>query len=554
MATVKTHRIKTVIALVILFVISTISGQPVRSGRKGSAEALGHRPGPDFDETSATVQRQQVHQWLISEVIREGLRVPISVSVNQEEIARVENDQSVPVKVGLTKSVGRRIAFADLAASGVSRATRMRAPGALRGTSDGGYVFTAVIESPGAIGLRIHFSEFWLPDQAELYLFTSDGQVFGPYTGGGPHGDGQFWSHTVMAERTILQLRHFGMVTQEDLQDTWFVVSKLAHITPKFLSGPHCSYNETCVENAECQDTATAVADARNAVAHMQWVSGPYLYMCTGGLLADTDSSSAIPYFLSANHCISRNKDARNLECFFQLTVPCGTTNCPDVFDNRASHPQSLRTLGATIKATNSTSDYTLFELKEAAPTGSAFLGWTATPVAEADGTPLFRISHPGGAPQAYSEHAVDTSKTTCRSWPRGAWIYSQDLFGATEGGSSGSPVVNSGGQVVGQLSGACGFNVNDPCDATSNATVDGAFANYFNEVNQFLDPTPCTPLPEVCTDGLDNDCDGDVDCDDVDCGGDPACSFTCGGHGNSCSTGKDCCSGNCKRGTCKGN
>jgi hypothetical protein len=30
--------------------------------------------------------------------------------------------------------------------------------------------------------------------------------------------------------------------------------------------------------------------------------------------------------------------------------------------------------------------------------------------------------------------------------------------------------------------------------------------------------------MPEECDDGVDNDLDGDVDCDDADCEGDPAC------------------------------
>ena len=35
-----------------------------------------------------------------------------------------------------------------------------------------------------------------------------------------------------------------------------------------------------------------------------------------------------------------------------------------------------------------------------------------------------------------------------------------------------GQPVLNAAGEVVGQLSGACGTNVNDTCDSVSNATV----------------------------------------------------------------------------------
>jgi V8-like Glu-specific endopeptidase len=287
----------------------------------------------------------------------------------------------------------------------------------------------------------------------------------------------------------------------------------------------------------------------------MQWISGAFIYFCSGGLLADNVGGSQIPYFLTANHCISRGKDARNLETFFKLndvtrdTVDCSNTplTCDDWRAIRSNHPASLRTLGATIRATDRTSDYTLLELSQDAPGGTQFLGWDATPIATSDGTSLFRISHPSGAPQAYSEHEVDTSYGTCSSWPRGDWIYSRDTFGATEGGSSGSPVVNGMGEVVGQLSGACGTNVNNTCDYVRNATVDGAFAAYYADIAQILDPSPvqCTPTesPEVsCSDDVDNDCDGLVDALDSDCSigsGFPA--------GAACEINSECASGKCK-------
>ncbi len=62
------------------------------------------------------------------------------------------------------------------------------------------------------------------------------------------------------------------------------------------------------------------------------------------------------------------------------------------------------------------------------------------------------------------------------------------------------------------------------------------------------------SPGAELCTDGVDNDCDGQADCDDGDCAADPACQ--CGAAGTSCTTASDCCSGKCKgkagRKTCK--
>jgi hypothetical protein len=49
------------------------------------------------------------------------------------------------------------------------------------------------------------------------------------------------------------------------------------------------------------------------------------------------------------------------------------------------------------------------------------------------------------------------------------------------------------------------------------------------------------------CTDGISNDCDGDIDCDDADCSADPACEVSsCSPKGTSCNTDDECCSLNC--------
>jgi len=237
--------------------------------------------------------------------------------------------------------------------------------------------------------------------------------------------------------------------------------------------------------------------------------------------------------------------------CYFQYQIPCGSSACAGSFDPAPSPS----TLGATIKAHGTSGDYSLLQLNQNPPAGSVFLGWNNSPIAFTNGADLHLVSHPSGAPLAYSHHQVDTAAGTCKSWPRGERIYSNDVFGATEGGSSGSPVVNAAGEIVGQLSGCCGFNCGNVCDAASNSTVDGAFAFYFSNVASFLDPSGgCVPSAEVCDNGVDDDCDGFIDCNDSDCSGDPACSGgTCGGNHAACTSNADCCSGNCKRGSCKG-
>jgi hypothetical protein len=63
-----------------------------------------------------------------------------------------------------------------------------------------------------------------------------------------------------------------------------------------------------------------------------------------------------------------------------------------------------------------------------------------------------------------------------------------------------------------------------------------------------------CSTGGELCTGGIDEDCNGAVDCADAACTGDPACQgCQLGGPGDACSQNSDCCSGRCKgNGTCK--
>jgi len=296
------------------------------------------------------------------------------------------------------------------------------------------------------------------------------------------------------------------------------------------LGGNLCDFNATCTENASCVSIPNDIQAVRNSYASILFVSGGGYYICTGGLLADSDPGTQIPYFLTANHCISTATEADSVATRFQYVLEncSGTSSCGSYISDWGD------TVGSTIMATGRSGDFTLLQLAGDPPSGSVFLGWNSSPVAYTNGAQLFRISHPGGAPQAYSEHEVDPSAVTCRSWPRGERIYSRDTFGATEGGSSGSPVLNTSAQVVGQLSGACGFNLNDECDPDSNATVDGAFAFYYAQVQPFLgDGSP--------------ECTGNLDCDDGDaCTTDTCVSGTCSNAEISCDDGSACTTDSC--------
>ena len=498
------------------------------------------------DREALKAERKAYHQWLASERVAAAKGNPLVVKAGADELDAVDNaPKQTPEIVGFSQALTVDVEFGNINLSRLPGRALSLEYGALKATDDGGYVYTTELSSPGAVALRVQFAGFNMPTGAALFLYTQEGQVFGPYSGRGPMGNGKFESNTLAGDSITLQVRQTGKASERAMRETRFKIVGLGHIRPRFMAG-ECGYNADCVVNAACSSDS-AVSDAEKAVAHMLFRSGGSYYICSGGLINDNDNSNSLPLFLTANHCISKGREANSLENFFQFaSAVCNDTSlCTASYDSLRSNFE--RTLGASIVSTGRAADYTLLRLSEAAPPGSAFLGWNATPVAYNNGDHLYRISHPQGAPQSFSEHVVDTDAGTCSAWPRGDRIYSRDEVGATEGGSSGSPVVNSSGEIVGQLSGACGTNLNDTCDTINNATVDGAFAAYFGAIEQFLDPgnggsCTATESPEVsCTDSQDNDCDGDTDAADSDCltGGLP--------RGEACQVNSECASNSCK-------
>ncbi|MBW2256430.1 MAG: PPC domain-containing protein, partial [Deltaproteobacteria bacterium] len=229
----------------------------------------------------------------------------------------------------------------------------------------------------------------------------------------------------------------------------------------------------------------------------MLFQSGAFWYICSGGLIESLDGTPG--HFWTANHCISTASEAATLETYFLFTTPCPphgdpTTDCDYANAFNSVSPASN---GATIVDTSPTTDFTLLMLGGAPPAGTIHLPYSTTPVANTDGVSLYRISYPAGAPQAYSEHVVDAVDFGCGA--PGDFMYSKDVIGATEGGSSGSTVANQLGQIVGQLYGSCAAN-NDDCDTVANRTYDGAFAATWEQrplVRQALAQEAPPPEPE---------------------------------------------------------
>ena len=452
----------------------------------------------DKSDANLAFEMAQLHAWLSANAPSAKLS-PVTVELTASERTQLgyEGDGVVRsnerrLQVGVSKPLGIGV---DLArANGLGQ-------GVLERTSEG-LTWTIELTSPGAAALRVAFENLDLPQAASLYVYNAEGEAHGPYGGRGIAGSGNLHSNTVGGDTVRVQLQYRGNPSVGDLARLRFDIASLGHISPRFEAAARmnpkaaaanakafCSYNASCVVSGECSQNWSALAATREGVAHMLFPSGGGYYICSGGLLNNTNNDGRL-LFLTANHCISQESEANGLETFWDYRA----TGCTSGFSPCDYSYATMRTtyptaLGATIRATGTAGDYSLMELLQK-PSGTlTFLPWTNVAVATTTAT-LHRLSHPSGAPQAYSRQNVTPSSFTCRTLSRGPYIYSQDVVGATEGGSSGSPVLDGTGQVVGQLYGACGSNLNDECDSVNNRTVDGALAYYYPNVSAYLAPS----------------------------------------------------------------
>jgi hypothetical protein len=337
----------------------------------------------------------------------------------------------------------------------------------------------AEIQVEGAYRLRLHLAGVRLPAGTRLWVH-GDGEVAGPF---GPElvgPDGGLWTPSVAGEAVRIDVE----LPAGSTDGAGFTLDRVLEIL---------AVSETADKDLPCQVDASCAGDElggietlRRAVARLQYIDNGSGFLCTGGLLNDTDPATEIPYLLTAHHCISTPEEAASLEAFWDYF----TESCGGVAPRLSQVPRSQ---GSTLLATGESSDFTLLRLSRVPP-GRVFLGWRAAPIPE--GTVIHRLSHAGGRPLSYSATQVEDFLGTCRNRPRPNYLYSAPLRGGTEGGSSGAPAVLAGGEVVGQLVGGCGST--DNC-SIEQAAVDGAFAATYPSIRQFLDPPrPCAAGPQA--------------------------------------------------------
>lgn len=354
-----------------------------------------------------------------SGVVSHRIELPALMSKELEPLQRHNADRSLgrALQVGIARSPS--VATSNPSASLIWETL-----------SDGSRAASVKVISSGASSLRISLSFLSAPPGTQLWFYgkASDAAWRVPASVAELLYLTEYWSPVISGDSITLELRlPFGART-EDLKFTVRQISHLIYepVTDQWQKSSAETKASNCETDVVCTQPNATVRAVASSVARMLFTKSDGTYLCSGTLLADMDPGTQIPYFLTANHCISDQAVARTLNTYwFYESAVCGSDATPNM--------QQL-VAGATLMATDSAIDYTLLRLNENPPTGVTLAGFDANPVVPT--LSAIGIHHPKGALKKLSSGAIVGFDTFNGE---GSFLDIAWSNGVTESGSSGS-------------------------------------------------------------------------------------------------------------------
>ncbi len=417
-------------------------------------------------------------------------RPPAQVVLDRVEAARLKMEATdqlakpgVPLQIGVSRDVPmlRQTAHTSALLSWTS--------------IPGGQIAAISLTSPDALGLRLGLLVDHLPMTALLRFYAQGSEQVFEVSGqeirdtiarnraAGDTSDEArtYWSPVIDGQEITVEIDLPAGVAPDTVR---FSIPRISHLfsSPLETSALHKQIGDAGSCNLDSMCYTSTWGNESLATARMTFTEGGSSYLCTGTLMSDSDPATDLPYFLTANHCLSTQTVASTLQTYwFYRAASC----------NSGTLSPSTQTLtsGATLLYASSNTDTSFLRLNSPAPGGTWKSGWsTDLPVLS---TPIVGLHNPKGDLQKISFGTITdyaschdipfTDSFTCSPASSGSADHLQVVWsqGTIEGGSSGSglwAVSGSDHYLVGQLHGG-----SSSCATPTSPDYYGSFRVAYN-------------------------------------------------------------------------
>ncbi|MBK1832668.1 Calx-beta domain-containing protein [Roseibacillus ishigakijimensis] len=390
----------------------------------------------------------------------------------------------------------RKLPFRFATPLPVAKPARELAPWTI---ADGLARWELAIVAAGAQSLNLAFDRFHLPPGATLVL-QSPGQAGAvTFTSRDNDDHGELWTPLFPGEEVRLTASLPAALLPQLQLHLAAVNYGFRKMAPGKMGGDlsgACNIDVACgVEDLPFGSLIEAYRRQIRAVGAYT-VSG--IDTCSGALINNT-AQDGKPYFLTAEHCdITASNDAsvvvywnfENSSCRTPGSAASGGVGDGDL---------SVFNSGSILRAEFAGSDFCLIELDDPVnPASGAYLaGWSRESSPPTEGV---AIHHPAVAEKRISFEFDPLTLTDYGSAAPSSFGYFLRVAdwdeGTTEGGSSGSPLFNESGLIVGQLFGgnaSCGNNASDWYGFLSRSWSGGGTAS--RRLSDWLSPGGSAPL-----------------------------------------------------------
>ncbi len=324
---------------------------------------------------------------------------------------------------------------------------------------DGSKLWRLRIRVKDAVALGVYYDTFYIPEGGRLFLYNKDrNQVLGAFTHENNPESGLFANEFVQGDEVILEYHQDKYITEEAVIHISELAYAYRHIRFELretdgTTSLWCMINVACSEGDDWQDQIRSVARISIKI-------GFNYYWCSGALINNTGNDRE-PFFLTAAHC-GGNASANDLnQWVFYFNYQASTCTGSSSSWNSVT--------GCQLKARdpsqgNDGSDFYLVKLNNNVPDSYNvyFSGWNRS-LSTADMGNGVSIHHPAGGIKKISTYtdrlASSISWNGLPSHWRVNWAETENGLSIVQGGSSGSPIFDSNGLIVGDLTGGYDYN-----------------------------------------------------------------------------------------------